>query len=233
MVIIFSSRRLSQDLGSEAVREAFTKMRARARARGFPGLYLVAVTGPSDLPLREHLQRQKEEGYDATTGYNYPRAGMDRSAFRADYDSMIFGYRAIWTLIAEAGIIDHFPVTEPGWDSRPWDGWKALVRTDREPRKFQKMLMNAREYVDRYPLPGGRRLVLVEAWNEFGEGEAVEPHCDWGFGYLEAVRQVFARPGQWPRPLTPQDLGGVVPQVTCPAGACPDPRDPCRSYGGR
>jgi Glycosyltransferase WbsX len=228
MVVIFSSRRLSEDLGSDGVRAAFAKMRARARARGFPDLYLVAVTGPGELPFRELLRRQRDEGYDATTGYNYPRAGMDPSAFRADYDSMVYGYRAIWTIIAETGIIDHIPVTEPGWDSRPWHGWKALVRTERAPSKFRQMLANARAYVDRHPLKGDRRIVLVEAWNEFGEGEAIEPHCEWGFGYLEAVRDVFAVPGGWPPPLTPQELGRVVPQVACPPGACPDPRDPCR-----
>jgi Glycosyltransferase WbsX len=231
VVIIFSSRRLSRDLGTEGVKRGFARLRERARAHGFPDLFLVAVTGPSDLPFREHLQRQKDEGYDATTGYNYPRAGMDPTAFRAGYDSMIYGYRAIWSLIAEIGVIDHIPVTEPGWDSRPWHGWKALVRTDREPGKFEQMLGNARAYVDRHPIQGQRKFVLVEAWNEFGEGEAIEPHCEWGFGYLEAVRNVFALPGRWPRPLTPQDLGRIVPQVLCPPGACPDPRDPCRRAG--
>jgi hypothetical protein len=229
VVIVFSSRRLSRDLGSDGVRRGLEAMRARARANGYPDLYLVAVTGPSDLPLREHLQRQKDEGYDATTGYNYPRAGMDPSALRADYDSMIYGYRAIWSLIAEAGIIDHMPVTEPGWDSRPWHGWKAVVRTDRAPAKFRRMLANARDFVDRHPITGGRRIVLIEAWNEYGEGEAIEPHCEWGFGYLQAVREVFAEPGRWPPPTTPASLGRAVPQVTCPPGTCPDPLDPCRS----
>ena len=229
VVIVFSSGRLRQDLGSDGVKRAFDKARARARARGIPGIYLVAVTGPSELPLAELLQRQRNEGYDATTGYNYPRAGMDPSALRADYDSMIYGYWAIWTRIAEIGIIDYFPVTEPGWDSRPWHGRKAVVRTERSPSKFRQMLAKAKAYVDRYPLGGGRRIVLVEAWNEYGEGEAVEPHCEWGFGYLEAIRDVFALPGRWPPPSTPQDRGQIVPQVVCPPGACPDPRDPCRS----
>jgi Glycosyltransferase WbsX len=227
VVIIFSSPGLSRDLGSEGVKRAFATMRERARARGLPGLFLVAVTGPGEVPFRERLQTQRDEGYDATTGYNYPRAGMDRSAFRADYDSAIYGYSAIWNFVAETGIIDHIPVTEPGWDSRPWHGWKALVRTERTPRKFERMLANARAYVDRHPLTGGRRVVLIEAWNEYGEGAAIEPHCEWGFGYLEVARKVFAAPGRWPNPLTPQELGRVPPQVDCPPGACPDPRDPC------
>lgn len=49
-------------------------------------------------------------------------------------------------------------------------------------------------------LPGGpgalavsgvRPIVLIEAWNEFGEGSYVEPQREFGFGYLDAIREVF------------------------------------------
>jgi hypothetical protein len=153
---------------------------------------------------------------------------MDPSAFRADYESAIYGYSVIWATVAETGLIDHIPVTEPGWDSRPWHGEKALVRTGRSPAQFERMLANARAFVDRYALGGGQRVVLIEAWNEYGEGAAIEPHCEWGFGYLEATRRVFAGPGPWPRSRMPWEVGAPVPQVECPPGACPDPRDPCR-----
>jgi hypothetical protein len=79
MVIIFSTPSLTRDMGSEAVRRGIERMRARVRARGFPDLFLVAVTGPGRVPLEERLAQQKSEGYDAATGYNYPRAGMERA----------------------------------------------------------------------------------------------------------------------------------------------------------
>jgi hypothetical protein len=41
-----------------------------------------------------------------------------------------------------------------------------LVRTGRNPDLFEEMLRRARVFTDRYPLAGGRRLVLIEAWNE-------------------------------------------------------------------
>ena len=228
VVIIFSTPSLTRDMGSEAVRRGIERMRARVRARGFPDLFLVAVTGPGRMPLDERLGQQKSEGYDAATGYNYPRAGMERDGLRGSYDLAVTGYQAIWDAIAGAGIIEYFPVTEPGWDSRPWDGERALVRTERHPEKFRRMLANARRFVDRHPVAGGRKIVLIEAWNEYGEGAVIEPHCEWRFAYLDVVREVFTAAPRPHRDVTPWERGLSVSQVECPPGRCPDPRAGCR-----
>jgi hypothetical protein len=75
------------------------------------------------------------------------------------------------------------------------------------------MLRRARVFTDRYPIVGGRKLVLIEAWNEPGEGAAIEPHRQWGFAHLDAVRRVFSRAGGPHRDLTPADLGLAVPRA--------------------
>jgi hypothetical protein len=210
VVIVFEPRLLRKDIGSEAVTRSLRRMRARAVDAGLPGLFVLATVGDSPL----ELARLRAEGYDAGTGYNYPRAGMtDGTARRAPYDDMVDGYERIWTNIARARILDYVPVTEPGWDSRPWHGDQALVRTGRTPEKFRDMLARARAFVDRHPLAGGQKLVLIEAWNEFGEGEAIEPHREWGFAYLDAVRAVFAPRAGKHRDLIPEDLGLTVPRA--------------------
>lgn len=210
VVIIFSPDLLRKDMGSAAVGAAIRLMRARMAAAGFGGLFLIAV-GQSD---GADLSVLRAEGYDATTGYNYPRAGMpDQTALRAPYDSAVDGYERIWNRIAAAGILDYVPVTEPGWDSRPWEGEKALVRTGRHPDTFKRMLERARDFTDRHPMAGGQKLVLVEAWNEYGEGAAVEPHREWGFRYLDAIREVFGRRRDRHRDLMPEDLGLSVPRA--------------------
>jgi len=208
LVIIFSPERLREDMGSEAVSVAIRRMRARVEAAGFRGLFVVGAIDADPAAL----EALKAEGYDAATGYNYPRAGMeDQSAREAPYDSAVDGYQQIWADMAAAGSLDYIPVTEPGWDARPWDGAKALVRTGRHPEKFREMLTRARAFADRHPVAGRRKLVLVEAWNEYGEGAVIEPHQEWGFGYLDAVRDVFGVSGGSHRDLTPGELGLTVP----------------------
>ena len=39
----------------------------------------------------------------------------------------------------------------------------------------------------------------------------IEPHREWGFGYLDAVRDVFGASRGRHRDLTPGDLGLTVP----------------------
>ena len=208
VVIIFTPRQLRADMGSEAVAAALRRMRARVEAAGFPGLFVMGSVRPN----RDEQARLAAEGYDAGTGYNYPRAGMaDQSALRGSYDDAVEGYERIWTDIAGAGIVPYVPVAEPGWDARPWEGDKALVRTGRTPEKFRDMLTRARVFVDRHPVAGGKRIVLIEAWNEYGEGEVVEPHREWGFAHLDAIRAVFTTERGPHRDLTPQDLGLSVP----------------------
>ena len=210
VVIVFTPHELRKDMGSDAVRTAFVRMRERARAAGLPGIFIMGAAreNPGGLVALAH------EGYDAGTGYNYPRAGMP--------DGCAVGSvrRRWWMATSRSGtasptqrIIDYAPVTEPGWDSRPWHGDKALVRTGRDPEKFRDMLERARAFTDRFPLAGGKKLVLIEAWNEYGEGAAIEPHREWGFAYLDAVRATFASERGAHRDLTPADLGLTVPRA--------------------
>ena len=49
--------------------------------------------------------------------------------------------------------------------------------------------------------------------NEWGEGSYIEPHKEFGFGYLDAIREVFTSAPKAHVDLTPADVGLPVPQV--------------------
>lgn len=204
VVVIFSTYRLTQDMGSEAVRATFDKMRKMCEDAGVGGLYLIACTYPG----KDRIETLLREGYDALSGYNYPHAG-NRGLQIAPYEWMVEGYKEIWNQIADAATIPYIPVCEPGWDARPWHGYNSLVRTGKSPELWKRMLENARAFVDdpKHPQHSERKLVFLEAWNEFGEGDYIEPHAEYGFDYLEAVRQVFAPSSRKPDIVVPRDIG--------------------------
>lgn len=202
VMIIFSPHRLSDDLGHDHVKEALDAMRAECRAAGLAGLHLVACIGNSS-----QAQRCAEEGYDAVTCYNWPGLGRTSEDKYAPFETLLPAYRKNWEQIrAEAAIpLAPLPVCG-GWDSRPWHGDGNLVRYGRTPELFKRHLQDAKEFLLQ-PASRGSKLLLVEAWNEWGEGSYIEPHREFGFGYLDAIREVFTSAPAPHDDVTPADAG--------------------------
>ena len=46
--------------------------------------------------------------------------------------------------------------------------------------------------------PTQPKIVTINAWNEWPEGSCLEPMQQYGYGYLEAVKAVFATPEKLP-----------------------------------
>jgi hypothetical protein len=51
------------------------------------------------------------------------------------------------------------------------------------------MLSGAKQILDTNNLMP--KILMIEAWNEFGEGSYIEPTKKWGFSYLETIKNVF------------------------------------------
>jgi hypothetical protein len=49
-------------------------------------------------------------------------------------------------------------------------------------------------------------MVLVEAWNEWGEGSYIEPQQEYGFGDLDAIRGVLTDASKPHEDVTPADV---------------------------
>ena len=204
-VIIFSVQRFTDDLGAAGVKAALEAMREECRAAGLKGLHVIACVGSAG-----EARVVAAEGYDAVTCYNWPGLGMQAGeGLRAPFETLPAGYRRQWEHIFEQSPIplDPLPVCG-GWDSRPWHGDQNLVRFGRTPELFKRHLQDAKAFLSAHAKPGGAPgAVLVEAWNEWGEGSYIEPHQEFGFGYLDAIREVFTSAPAAHDDVTPADAG--------------------------
>lgn len=79
-----------------------------------------------------------------------------------------------------------FPEVFPRFDHSPRSKGKELVFVDDSPELFKEYLIKAFEMVK--DKPEDRQLVFIRAWNEWGEGNYLEPDIDSGLGYLEAIK---------------------------------------------
>jgi hypothetical protein len=50
-------------------------------------------------------------------------------------------------------------------------------------------------------------MILLDNWNEWGEGHYIAPYREYGFGYLDAVRDVFSDAPKEHVDLIPEDIG--------------------------
>jgi lipopolysaccharide biosynthesis protein len=81
-----------------------------------------------------------------------------------------------------------YPCLSPRWDNTPRRGGDGIVLVNATPENFESGL---REIVQSaLHKPYGDRLVFINAWNEWAEGNHLEPDLEHGLEYLEAVRRV-------------------------------------------
>jgi lipopolysaccharide biosynthesis protein len=159
---------------------------------GLPGLYLVAEQseGLGDGPPQTW---QETRSFDAVALLRLPvvpsalrllRRGRVRRAFRLPGI-----YRYATGRVSElAGDPRVQPVVYPNWDNTPRMGRAGLVLTGATPERFEQNLRDAVALVAERPEP--ERLVWVKSWNEWAEGNHLEPDLEFGRGWLEAVRKV-------------------------------------------
>ncbi len=82
----------------------------------------------------------------------------------------------------------YFPTIFVGWDNTPRRGRGAFVLLDDDVRFFEEKLAELVDAVEAAPLD--ERVIFVNAWNEWAEGNYLEPDLDNGMSRLEAVRRV-------------------------------------------
>jgi lipopolysaccharide biosynthesis protein len=75
----------------------------------------------------------------------------------------------------------------PNWDNTPRSGTKGLVLQGATPYLFGQYLQKAIQRMQHKP--NEKRLLFIKSWNEWAEGNYLEPDQTFGHGWLEACRQ--------------------------------------------
>lgn len=84
---------------------------------------------------------------------------------------------------------DAYPCAYPNWDHTPRSGRKGLVLTGSTPALFEKHMKNAIDAVS--SRDDEHRIVFLKSWNEWAEGNYMEPDTQWGLQYLQALKRAI------------------------------------------
>lgn len=172
---------------------------------GFPGIYFVANVYRDVFEKEAYLSK----GYDAVTYtkinaaiYNtkaykssnkiYKKWGLamqkikglflHRPAFMVEYRDVAKEFST--DLERERDVI---PMLLPQWDHTPRSGWNGTLMVNAKPEYFKEAVKKAIEVVS--DKPEQEQIILLKSWNEWGEGNYMEPDLTHGRGYIEAMRE--------------------------------------------
>jgi hypothetical protein len=81
--------------------------------------------------------------------------------------------------------VEDFPCLIPNWDNTPRSGVNGLVLHGSTPGLFRKQVAKALDLTKRKLVE--RRILFIKAWNEWAEGNYMEPDLKFGKAYLEVL----------------------------------------------
>jgi hypothetical protein len=92
-------------------------------------------------------------------------------------------------MLAAAQDYEWYPCLVHAWDNTPRSGFNALVLEGATPELFRRALVRAVSALkDRAP---ARRLLFLKSWNEWAEGNHLEPDQKFGTKFLEVIGETI------------------------------------------
>jgi hypothetical protein len=83
---------------------------------------------------------------------------------------------------------NYYPTVIPNWDNSPRAGNKSVVLHNSTPELFKKHLAEGIDKVKN--LDPQNKIVFIKSWNEWAEGNYLEPDVKFGYEYLKVVKEL-------------------------------------------
>jgi len=170
---------------AEGVRKALDYFDAEAKKAGFPGVHFQLSGGV--WTAEKYVDTVKTMGFSSVVPLTM--GGVDRDYIKYGTNSMEIRDR-----LDKALNIPFFPCVSIAYDESPRfldQKEERGGRFNRSPQTFAMFLAKAKEWVDNHPDPARPKLLLINAWSEWAEDCYLLPDMKYGFGYLEAVKDVM------------------------------------------
>ncbi len=187
-----------------------------AKQNGLPGIWFVGLgysTYDDEINVKslignklpdhaaENYQKLLDVGYDAINSRGFKRADyMARSWIEKVWRSVamrLFHYTPVskikqkeinkYLYVKEDKWENVYPTLLPNWDRTARSGRKARLYYESTPEVFEQQIKEALRLVEDRPYE--HRILILQSWNEWAEGNYVEPDLDYGHGYLDALKR--------------------------------------------
>jgi len=167
---------------------------------GLKGMYFIAIVNP-------YSWDGELNGFDGVTSHppfdilsQVPPTVLDRIArkiFRKNYREFLQEYFSIPSIYKYSEFVQYakdyrisrdgfFPCICPNWDNTPRSGINGKVIQNSTPELFRIHLRDAIESVSQRN--NKERFIFIKSWNEWAEGNYLEPDQKFGTSYLKVLK---------------------------------------------
>ena len=167
--------------------------RELAAQAGLKGLHLVGVQNNATE------WRPQDDGFDAMSTTGFPGPGpkafkpapikwLIRRLRKSTGKPQIYFYKDVIEHLRpkrRLGITD-YPTLVPNFDNTPRSGRRGRVLHGSTPDLFRRHVRETLEFVR--DIPREHNLVFIKSWNEWAEGNHLEPDLKFGLKYLQVLR---------------------------------------------
>jgi hypothetical protein len=168
-----------------------------ALQNGLKGFYFIAVSNNSSSEIDQLLKM----GFDAINSNRMLDAQISISKAMRLYKGIsrrYFSGKLTLSKYNYSDIIDNWikfddfkenviPSILPNWDTSPRSGRKALILHNSTPELFEKHVSEMIKVVAEKQ----NKVIFLKSWNEWAEGNYVEPDTKYGMQYIEVLRNYF------------------------------------------
>lgn len=172
---------------------------------GLPGLHLVATNVSPDwnaslngfdaLTLSNHakLEHVKSDKFVIKKYRKYINKPFFASVYKKilKIPTHIYSYREAMRYFINNDVTNslYYPIVIPNWDNSARSGLNSFILHGSTPQLFKEVLSKAVEKIADYP--DENKILFIKSWNEWAEGNYIEPDLLWGRQYLEAAKEVL------------------------------------------
>lgn len=165
---------------------------------GLEGIHFVANTYSA-----EQTVQALEVGFDAVNTYWLKKAMSEISLVQTYWNSIsskflkglfkspVYKYDKMMDFFSDEldANPDYYPTVLTGWDNSPRSGHRGLILKGYTPQTFANHLKKVIEKVEQKPEE--KRIIFMKSWNEWAEGNYVEPDLKFGWKFLDVLRDTL------------------------------------------
>lgn len=190
------------------MKEFIQTWRELANKHGFKGVHFVAMLYTASLrsntTISERMEKVFEIGFDAVNTIGNTMAEKKCGKIKRYINAFLSKYMHINVITKynqadinrnlfcdEDKLENVYPTIMPNWDRSPRTGKDCTIYINSTPAVFEQCVLDALQLVKHKK--NEHQIIAIRSWNEWGEGNYLEPCIKYGTGYLKAINNALSK----------------------------------------